>query len=637
MAIEAAAEGSRTLIVSTDPAHSLGDAVGIRLGRRPRRLPIRRGTLHAVEVDAAAVIRDWLSTHSSMLEDIALRGTWLDADDVNELIGLTLPGIDELAGLLELARFGRSGRYDLIVVDTAPTGHTLRMLAMPDTLARVAEVFDAMQDKHRAIVAALRGRWKPDAADEFVRSLAADARELGALVRDSDRTAVTWVSLAERMAVEETLDGLRVLVKEQVPVETIVLNRFIPGDRSACRFCGVRRRHQVASAGLLVRRLPSVAGRSLPVKVMLDCPTEPTGIRALTRMGSGRVLPVLAKSVPRGPGLAKSVDLSPWGQALGQPSVQDLTALTWFGGKGGVGKTTCAAATALAVAAAAPDRRVLLLSADPAHSLSDVLKTTFSNEPRKFPEGPGNLDVRELDAVLALRRAREEYASAIDGLFDRAIGSSVDAAHDRRVMHALIDLAPPGLDELVAILEVTTLMVGDGSGTWHHIVLDTAPTGHALRLLEMPALILDWTRALMRIVLKYQPVVGVGSLGEVLLTLSKRISALRRMLSDRALSRFVLVTRAAALPRAETLRFLSALSSLGIHVPAVLVNVVGQGSCRACRGAAADERREIRLLSRAVAGKTRPRIILAPAVVPPPEGSSALIRWSGRWRLLTAD
>ena len=266
MAIEAAAEGSRTLIVSTDPAHSLGDAVGIRLGGRPRRLPIRRGTLHAVEVDAAVVIRDWLSTHSSMLKDIALRGTWLDADDVSDLIGLTLPGIDELAGLLELVRFGRSGRYDLIVVDTAPTGHTLRMLAMPDTLARVAEVFDAMQDKHRAIVAALRGRWKPDAADDFVRSLAADARELGALVRDSDRTAVTWVSLAERMAVEETLDGLGVLLNEQVPVETILLNRFIPGDRSRCRFCGVRRHHQVASAGLLVRRLPSVAGRLLPSK-----------------------------------------------------------------------------------------------------------------------------------------------------------------------------------------------------------------------------------------------------------------------------------------------------------------------------------------------------------------------------------
>jgi arsenite-transporting ATPase len=572
-----------------------------------------------------------------MLKDIALRGTWLDADDADQLIGLTLPGIDELAGLLELVRFGRSGRYDLIVVDTAPTGHTLRMLAMPDMLGRVAEAFDAMQDKHRAIVAALRGRWKPDAADDFVRSLAADARELGALLRDFDRTAVTWVSLAERMAVEETLDGLSVLVKEQVPVETIVLNRFIPADRSRCRFCGVRRRHQVASAGLLVRRLPSVAGRSLPIRMMLDRPTEPTGIRALAQMGSGRVLPVLGKSDARRPGVAKSVDLAPWSQPLGQPSVQDLTALTWFGGKGGVGKTTCAAATALAVAAAAPDRRVLLLSADPAHSLSDVLKATFSNEPRRVPGGPGNLEVRELDAALALRRAREEYASAIDALFDRATGSSVDAAHDRRVMHGLIDLAPPGLDELVAILEVTTLMVGDGSATWDHIVIDTAPTGHALRLLEMPALIQDWTHALMRIVLKYQPVVGVGSLGEVLLTLSKRIGALRRMLSDRTLTRFVLVTRAAALPRAETLRFLSALSSLGIHVPTVIVNVVGQGSCRACLGAAAAERREVRLLSRAVAGNAPPRIVLAPAVIPPPEGSSALLRWYRGWRQPTAD
>jgi arsenite-transporting ATPase len=293
------------------------------------------------------------------------------------------------------------------------------------------------------------------------------------------------------------------------------------------------------------------------------------------------------------------------------------------------------------MAAAAPDRRVLLLSADPAHSLSDVLKTTFSNEPRTCPGGPDNLDVRELDAALALRRAREEYASAIDELFDRATGSSVDAAHDRRVMHGLIDLAPPGLDELVAILEVTTLMIG-GAGTWDHIVIDTAPTGHALRLLEMPALIHDWTRALMRIVLKYQPVVGVGSLGEVLLSMSKRIGALRRMLSDRTLTTFVLVTRAAALPRAETLRFLSALSSLGIHVPTVIVNVVGQGSCRSCLGAAAGERREIRLLSRAVAGNAPPRIVLAPAEIPPPEGSRALLRWYGKWRLptdcrLTAD
>jgi arsenite-transporting ATPase len=637
MAIEAVAGGAHALIVSTDPAPSLGDALDVRLTRRPRRIPTRRGILHAVEVDAAAAMRDWLASRSPMLRDIALRGTWLDADDVGELLGLTLPGIDELAGLLELVRFGRSGRYDLIVVDTAPTGHTLRMLAMPETLARAAAVFDAMQDKHRAIVAALRGRWTPDAADDFVRSLADDARELGALIRDRDRTAVTWVSLPERMAVEETLDALGVLAREQVPVDRIVLNRFIPGERSGCRFCGARRRLQQAAAASLRRRLPDAVGRPLPVYVIWDRSTEPRGIRALAAIepvSSFRVASAFRRKIPAGVGLPPEGGRR---HLLHKLAVQDLTPgkLVWFGGKGGVGKTTCAAATALALASSSPSRQILLLSADPAHSLADVLGTPISNESRRIRGGPPNLAVRELDVAQALDRARAEYASAIDAMFDRASGYGVDAAHDRRVMHGLMELAPPGLDELVAILEVTSLMVGEPSRTWDQIVIDTAPTGHALRLLEMPALIQDWTHALMRIVLKYQPVVGTGRLGQVLLTLSKHIGALRRLLADRQLTQFVLVTRAAALPRAETLRFLPALSALGINVPAIVVNAVGQGRCRACRRAAVMERREVRLLSRALAGNARPRIILAPADVPPPEGSSSLIRWRGEWRLLT--
>jgi arsenite/tail-anchored protein-transporting ATPase len=580
-----------------------------------------------------------------MLREIALRGTWLDAEDVGDLLGLTLPGIDELAGLLEVLRFGRSGRYDLIVVDTAPTGHTLRMLAMPDTLARLAEVFDAMQDKHRAIVAALRGRWRPDAADHFIAGLSDDARELGALVRDRDRTAVSWVSLPERMAVEETLDALRVLVDEQVPLDTVVVNRFIPADRSGCQFCGARRRVQQAAAAMLVRRIPRVVGRPVPVAAIPDQPTEPTGISTLTRLGttfrlvstrirvgSGLASTVLATPVTR---RSRTADQAARDQSLRNVALQGLTPgkVVWFGGKGGVGKTTCAAAMALELARASPTRRILLLSTDPAHSLGDVLATPVSDDPRKIPGGPRNLDVRELDATGALRRARAEYASAIDALFDRS-ASRVDATHDRRVMHGLIELAPPGLDELVAILEVTTLMVGERSTTWDRVVIDTAPTGHALRLLEMPALIHDWTRALMRIVLKYQAITGAGSLGELLLAMSKRISALRRLLTDRELTQFVLVTRAAALPRAETLRFMPALAKLGVNLPAIIVNAVGQGRCRACRRAAAAERRELKLLATAISsGTTSPALIVAPAELPPPAGHRALSRWQRRWQV----
>ena len=187
--------------------------------------------------------------------------------------------------------------------------------------------------------------------------------------------------------------------------------------------------------------------------------------------------------------------------------------MTWFGGKGGVGNDLrgchCPGGGGCR---AGP--QILLLSADPAHSLSDVLKTTFSNEPRKFPDGPGNLEVRELDAVLALRRAREEYALAIDGLFDRASAPASTRHTIAASCTGLIDLAPPGLDELVAILEVTTLMVGDG---FRDLASHRARHSSHRTCASSPrdaVLILDWTRALMRIVLKYQPVVGVGSLGE---------------------------------------------------------------------------------------------------------------------------
>jgi anion-transporting ArsA/GET3 family ATPase len=124
IALTAALDGSRTLVVSTDPAPSLGDALSRPLGPAPRRVPLRRGRLDAVEIDAAAALGRWLDTRRRHLERIALRGTWLDDDDVSRLLRLSLPGIDELAALLEIARFASGGAYDLIVVDTAPTGHT---------------------------------------------------------------------------------------------------------------------------------------------------------------------------------------------------------------------------------------------------------------------------------------------------------------------------------------------------------------------------------------------------------------------------------------------------------------------------------------------------------------------------------
>ena len=105
-----------------------------------------------------------------------MRGTYLDDEDVARLLALSLPGIDEVIGLIEVVRLGAG--FDRVVVDTAPTGHTLRLLAAPVLLERVAALLDGLQSHHRAVVSALRGAYRADAADAVHRRAAArgDAR-----------------------------------------------------------------------------------------------------------------------------------------------------------------------------------------------------------------------------------------------------------------------------------------------------------------------------------------------------------------------------------------------------------------------------------------------------------------------------
>ena len=605
----------------------------MRLGPRPRRVPLRRGLLHAAEIEAAARLRGWLSTRSEAFRDIALRGTWLDEEDVDALLGLALPGLDELAALLELEGLAASGRYDAIVVDTAPTGHTLRMLALPDTIARMAAVFDAMLEKHRAIVGALRGRWTPDAADDLVRELSEIASTFANVVRDETRTEHSWVTLPERMAVEETLDALSALHREGIRVGRVIVNRITPDTDSSCRFCAARRRFEQLAIQTLRSGLETSRSPRILLSAVADRTSEPRGVASLGRIASEALeISRLRRSGGR-TGQRPVYALAAPGREPCETILFEGHSLILFGGKGGVGKTTCAAAAAIAAAEAARGRRVLLLSTDPAHSLGDVLGAVLSHDDVRVKGTPANLRVRELDARKALQRTRHAYAASIDALFDRlGAGGGVEVAYDRRVMHGLLDLAPPGLDELAAIVEVTAALAGDGtSRRWDLIVVDTAPTGHALRLLEMPELLQDWTRALMRIVLKYQPVAGAGVIGEQLLTLSKRLTALRSLLADAASTAFVVVTRAATLPMSETVRLLRALSRLGIASPALVVNAAGGGTCGRCRARRSAEARVMRAFGRQAARLMPPRVVVAPSVMPPPAAPDPLRRWHARW------
>jgi arsenite-transporting ATPase len=191
------------------------------------------------------------------------------------------------------------------------------------------------------------------------------------------------------------------------------------------------------------------------------------------------------------------------------------------------------------------------------------------------------------------------------------------------VVERLFEATPPGLDELVALSELTDLTASPDEGDDRRLVIvDTAPTGHALRLLELPEIALTWDHALLSILLEYRDAVGLPEgLARELVDLSKSLKRLRALLTDPERSGFAVVTRAGELPLRETRRLLASLDSLGTAVPAVIVNAVPDGDCARCR-----RRPE------PAAEPGWPAILTAPAEYPPPRGPRALEAWALRWR-----
>jgi arsenite/tail-anchored protein-transporting ATPase len=618
MAALSSAQARRTLLVTTDPASSLSDALRVNVVDEPRPVP-GAPRLSAANVDAARAFDRWLEPRKPLVAAIALRGTYLDEEDVARLLRLSLPGIDEVVGLIEVARLADG--FDAVVVDTAPTGHTLRLLAAPALLGRVAALFDGLQAHHRVVVSALRGSYRPDAADALIADLRREGASLAALLRDA-RTDISWVTLPEPMALEETSDAIGTLDADGIRVRRLIVNRVTAPPPQPCEWCRARRRFEARALAPVARRFGDREIVTYP-----EVEPEPRGVPALKALQKLRtpfrrerdVPPIVRRLRASLPAVTKGD--SPLFDG-GKKGTVSFFSARWvlFGGKGGVGKSTCAAAVALRLAEA---RRVLLISTDPAHSLGDVFGERFDNTPRPAG-GMETLHVREIDAAAEMDQLRRTYVDAVDEAFARITRAT---GGDRAAFRDLIDLAPPGIDEVIAIADAAAA-IDEGSGGYDVIVTDTAPTGHALRLLQTPTVLREWTQALMAILVKYREIVGAGTLAALLVQLSKRLRGLQAALTDPARTAFVLVTRPAALPSTESHALLTALERLGIPVSVVIVNAAGRGTCRRCRVIARGQAVEIARLPYA--------IIVAPAEVPPPHGGAALRAWTDGWRQPTS-
>jgi arsenite-transporting ATPase len=260
--------------------------------------------------------------------------------------------------------------------------------------------------------------------------------------------------------------------------------------------------------------------------------------------------------------------------------------LLFLAGKGGVGKTTCAASLALQLA---KTKKTTVISVDPAHSLRDV----FAHE-----TPPPNLTVETIDTREKWRRFRDTLGEEIE----RAVaalspGGNFTVAYDGEAMKKLVEIAPPGADELFAVDRLAELIADESTEA---IVVDTAPTGHFLRLLDLPQTAGEWVREFMRILLRYREVVPAGSLGEELLRASRALHLVDATLRSDA-TRVLVVARPERVVVAESLRLIDEVQRRGMTIGGVVANYVTPANGDECdRSMRAYEVEELQKLGQVV-------------------------------------
>ena len=555
---KAAAPSGRVLLLSTDPARALGPALGEPVGPRPTELRSIPGVF-AQQLDAAVERDAFLARWRETLVTVIDRGTYLDREDIVGFIDAVLPGTDEAMALLSLADLAASSEWGRVIIDTAPTGHTLRLLALPRTFRLVVDLLELMQEKHRFMVRALTHRYRADAVDSMLAELRQRVDALRALLSDPAATRLVLVTRAEPVVVAETERYAAALPTLGLTPGALVVNAVsAESDPSA-----------LASLASLLPAVPHVT------LAHWTTPAAPS---------------VAPASTPAAPSVAPgSTPAAPW-------------PLTIVGGKGGVGKTTVACALAIAVASEACP--TLVVSTDPAPSIADALGLPVGDA--EVAIAPG-LWARQADATAAFAEMQRAYRERVDALFDRLIGSGLDAAHDRKILQDLLALTPPGIDELYALATIGETLA---EGRFRTVIIDPAPTGHLLRLLETPALALDWSHRIMRLALKYKEVASFTETMGDILKFAQRTRAVRDLLADPKRATVILVTLDEPLVRSETERLSAAVQGLGLNVGAVIWN-----------------RRDQPLSS----GGSVPQFA-APEESPSPRGLAALHNWHSRWR-----
>lgn len=586
LAVRFAQAGHTTLVVSTDPAHSLSDSLAQDVsGGLPVLVEGTDLPLWGLEIDPEREKEKFraYTTGAAGKQDAAdffggfgVAGILEQLADLKlgELLDTPPPGFDEAVAIAKVQQFVNNeeyARYTRIVFDTAPTGHTLRFLTVPEfvetSLAKIAQ----LRRKLGSASAAVQGLFGAkgdgqDAAADKLEALQASVRTVRELFHDEKTTEFVIATIPTVLGVSESERLARALRKEKIPCKRIIVNQVI-GPEMGQKYLDMKLKDQ-AKAMDIVDNNPALKDLRKIRAPYLDL--EVRGVPALQYFG-------------------KIV----WDTTMSEDSFNTSNSpqrkYYMLGGKGGVGKTSCSASLAMTLAMD-EGHTTLVVSTDPAHSLSDSLAQNVSGGvPIEVAGTDGKVWGMEIDLEAAREDLRQVTGANGGKGLDDALGSlglgGVASQLKELKLGEVLDTPPPGIDEIIAIAKVVQFLKDPAYARFTRIVFDTAPTGHTLRLLALPDFLDTSVGRLLRLRQKITSVTdsvkGIFTGGTTKDPGAARLDAFREQMSEarnlfrnQASTRFIIVTIPTVMATAESARLAGALRKEGVPVDTIVINQV---------------------------------------------------------------
>ncbi|GJD09239.1 Putative arsenical pump-driving ATPase [Galdieria sulphuraria] len=555
-------------------------AYGVYLAERGYRTLIVKSRL----LDAVSSLTSINQTVDKELQDWASR---LGIEEFRDILDNIPPGADEFIALTKVfvsSETTSNRKYDYLVIDTAPTGHTIRLLAFPDFLSRflskalalrgkldgalnrVNNLFSLVRDKHSFNKNVISN------AVKRITQFQEQMQQFHDQLRDTSRTDFIVVTIASNLSLEESTRLVYYLKTQQFHLERLIVNQLISADTKAAYWQSLMRGQQ----RVLSRIKENVIDKPIIQIPYLGAEIEGfKGIRQLSNYLDDELHQVENKVfdewlIQKKNSNREDDDTS--------SLVENGCQYIFVGGKGGVGKTSISSSLSVLMS---KERRVLIVSTDPAHSLGDALETKLSGSPTFIQD---NLYAMEIDPEQSIQEFRQLLLD-LQMEDSNSWGSEVVRTLGLGDFMDILDNPPPGTDELVALTKVIELV---DLRQFDLVIIDTAPTGHTLRLLAFPEFIERLLGRVLSLKKRLDGTIGMvtslfrrsdvnSSIQDAVSRIENfrsRMVLLRNILVNEKLTSFCVVTIPTELSYQESMRLLQSLSSSQVKVLGVFVNQV---------------------------------------------------------------